>query len=131
MTGGEPRHPRTHPESERGSRRRKGYIDVWRTGRASRESLFVRDAAEGIVRATESYDGGEPVNLGSGVEITIRNLAELICLLCDCPGEIRWDNHPARRAAASVLGREWRRDGLRLPGHDRIRGWVAGNDSLV
>ena len=83
----------------------RGHIEVWGTGRASREFLFVRDAAEGIVLATESYDGGEPVNLGSGMEITIRNLTELICELCNYSGQVRWDAHPARRATAAVCGR--------------------------
>jgi GDP-L-fucose synthase len=66
-------------------------IDVWGTGRASREFLFVRDAAEGIARATELYDAPEPVNLGSGQEISIRDLTELICELCGFRGALRWD----------------------------------------
>ena len=66
-------------------------IDVWGTGSASREFLFVRDAAEGIALATEAYDGPDPVNLGSGMEITVKALAELICELCHFPGELRWD----------------------------------------
>lgn len=69
----------------------RGHIDVWGTGSASREFLFVRDAADGIVRAAESYNDPEPVNLGSGMEITIRQLTELICRLCDFRGELRWD----------------------------------------
>jgi len=67
------------------------FVDVWGTGQASREFLFVRDAARAVVLATESYNKPEPVNLGSGREITIRNLAELICKLCQFDGEIRWD----------------------------------------
>ncbi len=66
-------------------------VIAWGTGRASREFLFVRDAAEGIVRATESYDRPEPLNLGSGHEITIRDLAEQIAELCQFRGTIRWD----------------------------------------
>ena len=50
------------------------HIDVWGTGSASREFLYVEDAAEGIVLAAERYDGAEPVNLGTGREITIREL---------------------------------------------------------
>ncbi len=69
----------------------KRHIDVWGTGSASREFLFVRDAAEGIALATEAYDDPEPVNLGSGMEITVKALAELICELCGFPGELRWD----------------------------------------
>jgi len=67
------------------------HIDVWGTGTASREFLFVRDAAQGIVLAAEHYDKPEPVNLGSGREITIRELVGLICELCGFRGEIRWD----------------------------------------
>lgn len=67
------------------------HIDVWGTGSASREFLFVRDAADGVVRAAEAYDDPEPVNLGSGTEITIRQLTELVCELCEFRGEVRWD----------------------------------------
>ena len=66
-------------------------IDVWGTGKASREFLFVRDAAQGIVAAAERYDDPAPVNLGCGEEITIRELAELICELCGYSGTLRWD----------------------------------------
>lgn len=66
-------------------------IDAWGTGSASREFLYVHDAAEGIVQAVERYDDPEPVNLGSGQEITIRALTMLICELCGYTGEIRWD----------------------------------------
>lgn len=66
-------------------------IDVWGTGNVSREFLFVRDAAEAIALAAARYDGAEPVNVGSGREITIRDLAELICALCEYKGELRWD----------------------------------------
>jgi GDP-L-fucose synthase len=66
-------------------------IEVWGTGSASREFLFVDDAAEGIVLAAEHYNKPEPVNLGSGREISIRGLAEMICDLCAFKGEIRWD----------------------------------------
>jgi GDP-L-fucose synthase len=66
-------------------------IEVWGTGSASREFLFVRDAARGIALATAHYNGPEPVNLGSGEEITIAKLVDLICELCGYSGEIRWD----------------------------------------
>lgn len=69
----------------------RGHIDVWGTGSASREFLYVLDAAEGIARATALYDDPDPVNLGSGMEITIRELTELICELCRFTGELRWD----------------------------------------
>jgi GDP-L-fucose synthase len=66
-------------------------ISVWGTGTASREFLFVRDAAEAILLATEHYDQADPVNIGSGQEVTIRGLAEMICQLSGFAGEIGWD----------------------------------------
>jgi GDP-L-fucose synthase len=68
------------------------HIVVWGTGTASREFLYVEDAAEGIVLASELYDGPEPVNLGAGREITIRDLVETIARLCGFKGGIRWDS---------------------------------------
>jgi GDP-L-fucose synthase len=70
-------------------------IEVWGTGRASREFLYVEDAARGIALAAESYSGAEPVNLGAGFEITIRDLAELIARLTGFTGRIVWNpNQP-------------------------------------
>ena len=60
-------------------------------GAASREFLYVAEAAEGILLAAEKYDGEAPVNLGAGMEITIRGLTELIARLTGFSGEIRWD----------------------------------------
>jgi GDP-L-fucose synthase len=68
-----------------------GYIDVWGTGKATREFLYVEDAAEGIVLAAEKYDKSEPVNLGAGFEISIQELVGLICKLVDFNGKIHWD----------------------------------------
>jgi len=67
------------------------HITCWGTGAVSREFLYVADAAEGILRATERYDGAEPVNLGAGREIRIKDLAEKIAGLSGFAGEIRWD----------------------------------------
>jgi GDP-L-fucose synthase len=66
-------------------------VTAWGTGNASREFLFVRDAARGIVDAAEKYDKGEPVNLGSGREIKIRDLADMIKEMTGYEGEIVWD----------------------------------------
>jgi GDP-L-fucose synthase len=66
-------------------------ISCWGTGSASREFLYVDDCAEAIVAATERYDSPEPVNIGVGKEITIRDLVELIAQATDFNGEIRWD----------------------------------------
>ena len=67
-------------------------VSVWGTGSATREFLYVEDAAEGIVRGAEAYDGEDPVNLGSGREVPIKELAELITRLTDYDGEIVWDS---------------------------------------
>lgn len=71
---------------------KQNYIEVWGTGVASREFLYVEDAAEGIVLATENYDKSDPVNLGSSMEIAIKNLVTTICRLMNFDGEIRWDS---------------------------------------
>jgi len=70
----------------------KDKINVWGTGKASREFLYVEDAAEGIILATEKYDKSEPVNLGAGFEITIKDLVEKIAKLTGFKGEIEWDH---------------------------------------
>jgi GDP-L-fucose synthase len=67
-------------------------ILAWGSGTVSREFLYVEDAAEGIVLATERYDKPEPVNLGSGQEVTIRELAETIRELSRFQGSIEWDS---------------------------------------
>ena len=66
-------------------------VVVWGTGSASREFLFVEDAAEGILSAAEKYDKPDPVNLGTRQEITIKNLANLIAQYTGFKGEIVWD----------------------------------------
>jgi len=70
---------------------RASEITAWGTGSATREFLYVEDAAEAIVLATEKYAKPEPVNLGSGEEISIRNLLEQICSLAGYEGSVRWD----------------------------------------
>lgn len=69
----------------------KDYIDAWGTGSATRGFLYVEDAAEGIALATENYDKQDPVNLGANSEISIKDLAVLICKLMDFNGQIHWD----------------------------------------
>ncbi|MEL6307335.1 MAG: GDP-L-fucose synthase [Chloroflexota bacterium] len=66
-------------------------VTLFGDGSPTREFLFVKDAARGIVMATAGYDGREPVNLGSGFEISIRDLAELIAELTGFEGTIEWD----------------------------------------
>ncbi len=66
-------------------------VTLWGSGSPTREFLYVKDAAEGIVLAAERYDGDDPVNLGSGNEISIRNLARLVAELTEYEGEVLWD----------------------------------------
>ncbi|HSK90947.1 MAG TPA: GDP-L-fucose synthase [Euzebyales bacterium] len=66
-------------------------VEVWGTGAASREFLYVDDAARGIVTAAAEYDDPDPVNLGAGEEITIRHLVEVIAKLTGYAGDIVWD----------------------------------------
>ena len=68
-----------------------GAIEVWGTGKASREFLYVEDAARGICMAAADYSSPDPVNLGAGFEITIKDLVELIARLVGFKGQIRWD----------------------------------------
>lgn len=89
---------------------RADHVEVWGTGAASREFLYVDDAAEGIVLAAERFDGADPVNLGVGREITIRELVDLIARLTRFDGEIRWDpskpDGQLRRALDTSRARE-------------------------
>ncbi|MBV9132833.1 MAG: GDP-L-fucose synthase, partial [Chloroflexi bacterium] len=66
-------------------------VTVWGTGQPTREFLYVRDCAEGIVAAMERYDSAEPVNLGSGEELRIADLARIIAEVCGFRGDIRFD----------------------------------------
>jgi GDP-L-fucose synthase len=66
-------------------------VMLWGDGSPTREFLYVEDCAEGLWRAAERYDGAEPVNLGSGEEISIRDLAQLVADLVGFAGEIAWD----------------------------------------
>jgi GDP-L-fucose synthase len=82
------------------------HIVCWGTGKVSREFIYVADAAEGILLATEHYNGADPVNIGSGYEITIKDLVEKIAELTGFKGEIRWDGtkpdgQPRRRLDVS------------------------------
>ena len=112
-------------------------ITCWGTGAASREFLYVDDAAEGICRAAEAMDEPTPINLGTGREVPIRELVETIARLTGFEGRINWDTskpdgQPRRcldtRRAAELLG--WRakvdlEDGLR-----RTIEWFEAQDSV-
>jgi GDP-L-fucose synthase len=78
------------------------YIEAWGSGGVSREFLYVEDCADGIIRAARDYDESEPVNLGNGREVMIRDLVEMIVKLTGFKGEIRWqpsrpDGQPRRQ----------------------------------
>lgn len=78
------------------------FIEAWGSGRVSREFLYVEDCAEGIVRASASYNQSNPVNLGTGTEVLIKDLVEMIAHLTEFQGEIRWrsdrpDGQPRRQ----------------------------------
>jgi GDP-L-fucose synthase len=88
------------------------HIEVWGTGAASREFLYVDDAAEGIVLAAEHYDGGDPVNLGADRELPVRDLVDIIVALVGYEGEVRWDTskpdgQPRRGVDASRAEKEF------------------------
>ena len=93
-------------------RENKSYVEVWGTGSASREFLYIDDAARGIVLATEYYNKPDPVNLGSGSEITIRDLVNLIQELTGYGGKVHWDTtkpdgQPKRRLNVSRAKEEF------------------------
>ena len=83
-----------------------GFIEVWGSGKPSREFLYVEDCAAGIVKAAANYNESDPVNLGNGREVVIRDLVEMIAQLTRFEGEIRWqsgkpDGQPRRQLDTS------------------------------
>lgn len=112
-------------------------IVCWGTGKASREFLYVDDAADGIVRAAEVMDEPTPINLGAGFEITIKDLVELIVKLAGFTGRIEWDatkpdGQPRRclstERAAKLLG--WRAQVGFEEGLKRTIEWYRANRSI-
>ena len=100
-------------------------LEVWGTGTASREYLYVDDAAAAIVLAAEQYEGTEPINLGTNREITIRETVELIAGMVGYDGELVWDptkpdGQPRRRVDPARAERElgWR---AQMPFEDGLR----------
>jgi GDP-L-fucose synthase len=83
--------------------RNEEQIIVWGDGSPTREFLYVEDAAEGILRAAEHYDGSEPVNLGSGQEISIKDLVQTISRLTGFSGELVWDTSKPNGQPRRVL----------------------------
>ena len=103
-------------------------IVLWGDGSPTREFLYVEDAAEGIVLATEHYDKAEPVNLGSGMEISIRDLASKIAGDDRVRGADHLGRRPAQRAAAPVPGCEPGGAGIWVPGDYAVRRRAAEDD---
>jgi GDP-L-fucose synthase len=95
-------------------------IEVWGTGTASREFIYIDDAADGIVLASEHYDRPEPVNLGIGEEISIRDLVELIARLTGYGGEIRWDTSKPDGQPRRMLSTDRARDAFGFVAKTRL-----------
>lgn len=104
-------------------------VVLWGDGSPTREFLYVEDAVEGILLATESYNGSEPVNLGSGMEISIKDLAELIAHLTGFDGEFVWDtskpNGQPRRALDVRRAKEYFGFQAQMPFEEGLRRTIA------
>jgi GDP-L-fucose synthase len=112
-------------------------VVVWGTGQATREFLYVEDAAEAIVLAAEKYDAAEPVNLGSGQEVSVRELVELIRNMAQYEGTIVWDRtrpdgQPRRSLdiskARDLLG--WQAGTTLRQGLERTMEWYVARQDL-
>jgi GDP-L-fucose synthase len=110
-------------------------VEAWGSGEVTREFLYVEDAAEGIVLAAEKYNKPEPVNLGAGFEISILDLAKMICEVVGFEGEISWDTskpdgQPRRcldtGRAKTEFGFEARTD-LRIGIEQTVKYWVSSS----
>ena len=109
-------------------------IVVWGTGKATREFFYVEDAAEAIVLATETFNKSEPVNIGPGFEISIRDLVTLIAELTGFQGKITWDAAKPDGQPRRMLdtGRAFREFGFRAKtgfrdGLEKTIGWYRAN----
>jgi GDP-L-fucose synthase len=105
------------------------HIVVWGDGSPTREFLYVEDAAEAVVRASEHYDAADPVNVGSGLEISIRDLVRLIAELTGYKGEVTWDttkpNGQPRRALDTSKAERLFDFRARTPFQDGLRRTIA------
>lgn len=93
-------------------KRNKPFIEVWGTGKATREFLYVKDAARAIVLAAQNYNKPEPVNIGAGFEISIKELVKKLCKIMKYPGEVKWDKtkpdgQPRRLLDVSLAKKEF------------------------
>lgn len=116
----------------------KDHITAWGTGEPTREFLYVRDAARGIIKATEKYNKSKPVNLGSGMEISIKELINLIADLTGFEGDIRWDTskpdgQPRRKLDTSRAKNEfnWEASTEFKEGLKQTIGWYEENRDRI
>src|SRR5574341_1183270 len=119
---------------ERGERE----LPVWGDGSPTREFLYVEDAAEGILTAAERYDGPEPVNLGSGYDISIKDLAEVIIRLTGFEGKLTWQrdkpNGQPRRGLDVTRAKEYFGWSAQIPFEEGMRRtieWFKANRSKI
>ena len=106
-------------------------VTLWGDGSPTREFLYVDDCVEGLVLAAERYDGAEPVNLGTGVEISIRELAEQIAELTGFEGEIEWDTSMPNGQPRRSLDASRARGALRLRGAHAAPRRARADDRVV
>ena len=113
-------------------------MKVWGDGSPTREFLFVEDAADGIVTATEKYNGSEPVNIGSGYEISIKDLAEMIVKMTGYQGKLAWQtdkpNGQPRRGLDVSRAKEYFGWSAQVPFEEGMRRtieWYKQNRSKV
>jgi nucleoside-diphosphate-sugar epimerase len=90
-------HPHLDPEDP------LPHVELWGDGSATRDLLYVKDAARGLVQAAELYNGSWPVNLGTGREINMRELANLLKTACDFRGTMSWDQSKPNGQPERVL----------------------------
>jgi GDP-L-fucose synthase len=111
---------------------------AWGDGSPTREFLYVEDAADGIVTAAEKYDGSEPVNLGSGYEISIKDLTEMVIRLTGFQGRLVWDtekpNGQPRRGLDVTRAKEYFGWQAQVPFEEGMRrtiAWFKGNREKI
>jgi len=116
---------------------RDNQIVVWGTGKATREFLYVEDAAEGIILAAEGYNKSDPVNIGAGFEIAIKDLVELIVKLTGFKGKIAWDSSKPDGQPRRLLDttKAYKEFGFKAKtefeeGLKRTIGWYVGNRAV-
>ena len=106
-------------------------VVLWGTGKPTREFLYVDDAARALVLCAERLEVSDPVNIGTGTETRIRELAETISELAGFEGKTVWDDSQPRRAAEALPRHEQRPGADRLRGRDAAGGGAPADDRVV